>query len=122
VNLVTAIIFAPILYYLQISLNKNDRTNENIIFTNCILYFSAFLAAQTAQIVIPLILKNQLNSAQGFNGTYGSTVTIGAYGEKCLTTSQKAIIGWNVQRLVSLLGYVFKKTTPIFYGNRVGAC
>ena len=84
-------------------------------FYSFTFFFSTFLVAQTATDSITLDPQKQLNSAQRLlSGTYGSAVTIGAYGEMLYNQPEGDNGELDVQRLVLLLGYRFNDRTQFF--------
>jgi len=77
-----------------------------------LLFFSAYLTAQTKTDSITLDPQKQLNAAQRLlSGNYASAVTIGAYGEMLYNQPEGDNGELDVQRLVLLLGYRFNERT-----------
>lgn len=76
------------------------------------LLFFEFLFAQVAVDTLSTDPRNQLNAAQRLlSGNYGSTVTLGAYGEILYNQPEGDNGELDVQRLVLLVGYKFDDRT-----------
>ena len=77
-----------------------------------LLLFFEFLNAQVAVDTLLNDPRNQLNAAQRLlSGNYGSTVTLGAYGEILYNQPEGDNGELDVQRLVLLVGYKFDDRT-----------